>query len=193
MMPKHVVLLLSGGLDSVTLLYDLKTRRGCEVHCALFDYGQKHSQELTFAKHHCHRLGVMFTTLSLPQLKGSALTDGSGSVIVPNRNAILLSHAVNLAAAIRAESVCFAANKDDENNFPDCRIAFVQALNNLLTVAEIHVEVRAPYWDTPKWQIVALAREMGVDVAQTWSCYRGGAMPCGECEACKKREAALGK
>ena len=76
MIPKTIIHLLSGGLDSVTMLYDLKAQ-GHSIHCVLFDYKQKHVQELTFAKGHCHRLGVLFTTIELPALGG--LTEGSSA------------------------------------------------------------------------------------------------------------------
>ena len=190
MIPKTIVHLLSGGLDSVVMLYDLHGQ-GCNVHCVLFDYEQRHVQELEWARHHCHRLNLLFTTISLPQLKGSTLTDGIGGVVVPNRNAIFLSHAVNVAVCAKAESVTFAANKDDETIFPDCRMAFVQAFNIMLIAAEIPVEICAPYFDKSKAWIVARGRDLGVDFNETWSCYRGGLQPCGECEACKKREEAM--
>lgn len=190
MMPKHVVLCLSGGLDSVVALYYLISQ-GCKVHGALFGYGQRHIQELIWAKHHCHRTHTNYTTIELPQLRGSALTDGSGGVVVPNRNAIFISHAVNLAVVANAESVIIAANKDDEAGFPDCRMAFIQTYNNMLTTAEIQVEVCAPFINKSKSWIVSLGRELGVSFDETWSCYKGGVQPCGECPACQKRNAAL--
>jgi len=189
-MKKHIIHLLSGGLDSVVMLYDLHGQ-GCAIHCALFDYKQRHIQELNWAKHHCHRLGLMFTTIELPQLSGSELTDGKGGVVVPNRNAIMLSHAVNLAVSAKAESITIACNKDDEAVFPDCRMAFIQTFNNMLTTAEIPVEVCAPYINRSKEWIVALGQELGVRFTETWSCYAGGIQPCGVCEACKKRNAVL--
>lgn len=188
--PKMIVHLLSGGLDSVVMLYDLHGQ-GCKIHAALFDYKQRHVQELNWAKYHCHRLGILFTTIELPCLLGSQLTDGKGGVIVPARNAIMLSLAVNLAVSAGAESVTFAANRDDESEFPDCRMAFVQSFNNMLTTCEIPVEVCAPYLDWPKWKIAAHGQELGVKFHETWSCYRGGSEPCGECAACKKRNAAI--
>lgn len=191
MIPKRIVHLLSGGIDSVVMLYDLH-QQGCIIHCALFDYKQRHVQELQWAKHHCHRLNLMFTCIEVPQLRGSVLTDGSGGVIVPNRNAIFLSLAVNLAMDARAEAITFAANKDDEAMFPDCRMAFVQAFNSMLTNAEVPVEVCAPYINKSKAWIVGLGQELGVQFNETWSCYKGGVQPCGKCEACKKRDAALG-
>ena len=99
--------------------------------------------------------------IEVQQLRGSELTDGSGSVVVPCRNPILLLIAANLAVSANAESVMFAANKDDEIGFPDCRMAFVQSLNNLLVTAEIPIEICAPFLDKSKWWIAGLAREMG--------------------------------
>lgn len=184
--PKTIIHLLSGGLDSVTMLYDLKSQSHA-VHCLLFDYKQRHVQELAFAKSHCHRLGVLYSTIELPALGG--LTDESW--IVPNRNCILLSIAVNLAVQAKADTVTIGCNKEDETSFPDCRMAFLQLFNTMLMTAEINVEVCAPYLDWPKWKIGGLAREMGVPLHEIWTCYRGGERPCGECPACKKLEAAL--
>lgn len=186
MIPKTIVHLLSGGLDSVTMLYDLKSQ-GHSVHCLLCDYKQRHVQELGFAKGNCHRLGVLYTTIELPALGG--LTDENW--IVPNRNCILLSLAVNLAMQANAGTVTIGCNKDDEAVFPDCRMAFLQLFNTMLATSEIHVEVCAPYLDKSKAWIGGLAQELGVPTHQIWTCYRGGEKPCGECPACKKLEAAL--
>lgn len=189
-MTNFVVHLLSGGLDSVVMLYDL-VGEGTKVHCVLFDYQQRHIKELEFAQRHCERLNVLYTKITLPQLRGSTLTDGSGTVVVPNRNAIMLSLAVNLAVEAKADLVTFAANQDDEEVFPDCRVSFVEAFNQMLKAAELKVQVAAPYLDKRKSWIKRLGDDMGVRLDETWSCYAGGLQPCGECPACKKREAAL--
>jgi 7-cyano-7-deazaguanine synthase len=190
MTKSKVVHLLSGGMDSVVLLYEL-VGDGCMVYCVLFDYGQVHKQELDWARLHCQRLGALFEVLTLPRLRGSTLTDGSGGVIVPVRNAAMLTVAVNVAAAAGAELVTFAANKDDDAGFPDCRRGFVMAFNNMLATCDIRVQVATPYWDKTKAWIARRGSDMGVVLSQTWSCYRGGEAPCGECEACRKREEAL--
>lgn len=190
MIPKTIVHLLSGGFDSVVMLYDLHTQ-GHKVHCVLFDYKQRHVQELLWAKHHCHRLDVMFTTMEIPQLKGSELTDDKGGVVVPNRNCILLALAVNVAVSAGADTVTYACNKDDESLFPDCRTAFIQLFNTMLTTQKVNVEVCAPYIDKKKWEIMDLGRQLGVNFDETWSCYRGGDKPCGRCHACLVREEAL--
>jgi len=185
-------MLVSGGLDSVTGLYDFHAR-GHKITALGIDYGQRHVQELECARYHCHRLGVIFTRLTISPLKGSTITDGSGGVVVPNRNAVFLSHAVNIAVASGSDTVMYFPNKDDEVTFPDCRMSFVQIFNMMLHTSGVNVEVCAPYIDKSKWWIAGLSRNLGVDLAQTWSCYRGGKEPCGECDACKKREEALVK
>lgn len=190
MIPPFCIHLMSGGLDSTVMLYDLHGQ-GVRLHCVLFDYKQRHVQELGWARTHCQRLGLLYTTLEIPQLHGSVLTDGKGGVVVPNRNAIFLSLAVNVAVAAGAETITFAANSDDEAMFPDCRMAFVQAFNQMLTVAEIRVQVVTPYIDKSKAWIARRGADIGVKFNETWSCYRGGIQPCGECPACIKREAAL--
>lgn len=190
-MPKKVVHLLSGGLDSTVLLYDLLDQK-CEVHCALFDYKQKHAwRELPQAIHHCQWKGVKCTLIELPKIAGSTLTDGSGSKVVPNRNAIFLSHAVSIAMLAGAEAVTYACNKDDAADFPDCRGAFVKALNFVQRTAETGVEICAPYIDLSKREIVAIGRRLGVAMDETYSCYEGGQAACGVCDACKARMAAL--
>lgn len=188
--PKFIVHLLSGGLDSTVLLYDLLAQ-GNRVHCVLFDYKQRHVQELQWARHHCALRKVLYTTLDVPELVGSTLTDGKGTVIVPNRNAIFLSLAVNVAVAAGAESITFAANKDDEATFPDCRRAFVDAMNAAVKAAGYSVEICGPYLDLTKREVAVLGAELGVNFDETWSCYEGGSKPCLICEACVKRQNAL--
>jgi len=187
---KTIIHLLSGGIDSTVLLYDL-VRQGHNVHCLLFNYGQKHAQELTFAKHHCREVDVLWTTIDLPNLRGSKLTDGSGSFVVPNRNGIMLSVAVNLAVAAGADTVTYACNADDKEMFPDCRPAFVEAMNQAIKDAGCDVEVCAPYIGKTKREIVEIGKGFGVNLNQTWSCYRGGANPCWTCPACVTRATAM--
>lgn len=188
MIPKTIVHLLSGGLDSVTLLYDLK-QQGHSIHCVLFDYKQQHVQELNFAKGHCHRLGVLYTTIELPALGG--LTDESW--VVPFRNPIMLSLAANVGIRAKAEEITIACNRDDAEQFPDCRQEVLSAMNQVLKLSGYKAQIAAPFLAWPKWKIGDLARELGVDTSQIWTCYRGGSKPCGECPACKKLEGAFVK
>lgn len=178
---KTIIHLLSGGLDSTTMLYDLK-QQNHQIHCLLFDYRQRHKQELLWAKHHALRLGVGFTVMDLPELGG--LTEQSW--IVPNRNATFLSIAVNVACRASAEAVTIGCNLDDAEMFPDCRKEFLDAMNKAVLAAGYNVEICAPYIGKRKWEIGALAKEMGVALNTIWTCYNGGIKPCGECPACKK-------
>lgn len=187
MIPKTIVLLLSGGLDSVTALYELKAQ-GHLIHCLSVNYQQPHVQELELAKMHCQRLGVLFTVIELPALGGL----NKESWIVPNRNAILLSLAVNLAVQAKADTVVIGCNADDEAAFPDCRQSFLQYYNWMLKAAQIPVEVCAPYLDKKKWEIVDLARQLGVKMNEIWTCYQPkDGKPCGACPACEKLKLAL--
>lgn len=188
--PDFAVHCLSGGIDSVVLAYGLVSRQ-VKLHAVLFDYGQRHKQELTFAKLHCHKLGILFTTITLPQIPGSELTDGKGGVVVPNRNAILLSIAASLAVNAGAENVTFGCNAEDAKDFPDCRPEFIKAMNAALKASDTPVQIATPYIEMTKRMIVARGRELGVDLDSTWSCYRGGEKPCGKCLACIRRKEAM--
>lgn len=181
MIPKTIIHLLSGGLDSVTLLYELKAQ-GHLVHALLFDYRQRHRQELQWAKYHARRSDVLFTVLDLPQLGG--LTEQSW--IVPNRNAVFLSVAVNVASQAKADTVTIGCNLDDAEMFPDCRPEFIQAMNAATRAAGYHVEICAPFITKRKWEIGGMARDMGIKSSDVWTCYEGGAAPCCRCPACEK-------
>lgn len=182
---KSVVHLLSGGLDSVTLLYDLR-QHGNQIHCLLFDYHQQHSKELIQAKYHANRCGAAYSTVTLPLLGG--LNDKSW--IVPNRNAIFLSVAVNLAVQISADSITIGCNKEDSDYFPDCRKEFIDSMNQSVVSAGYSVKIVAPYLNKMKWEIGGMAREFKIHASSVWSCYRGGHEPCGECPACIKLKSA---
>lgn len=186
MLPKTIIHLLSGGLDSVTMLYDLKAQ-GHSVHCLLCDYKQTHIRELDFARWHCQRQGVLYTTVEIPPLEGLTVT----SWIVPNRNAVLLSLAVNTAIKAGADTVTIGCNAEDAENFPDCRKPFLDAMNAAVRAAGYAVEICAPYLDWAKWKIARLASDMAIPADSIWTCYRGGETPCGTCPACIKFATAL--
>ena len=169
------------------MLYDLQAQ-GHKLHCLLFDYKQRHAQELLWAKEHASRLGVLYTTMDLPQLGG--LTEQSW--IVPNRNAIFLSMAVNVACQAGADTVTIGCNAEDEAYFPDCREKFIKAMNEAVQAAGYDVEICAPYLHKSKAWIGGMARNLGVDSSKIWTCYQPQAgKPCGKCPACEKLEAAL--
>jgi len=186
MIPKTIIHLLSGGLDSVTMLYDLVCQRH-NVHCLIFDYGQAHKRELDFAHRHVFLAGVLYTCVKLPNLGG--LTEDNW--IVPNRNAIFLSVAVNLAIKAKADTITIGCNSDDADYFPDCRKPFIDSMNSAVKAAGYDIEICAPYLEMPKWKIGAMARERGITAADIWACYHGGKEPCGKCPACLKLAGAM--
>lgn len=197
--------LLSGGLDSTVLLYDLvsKYHQFSKVHCLLFDYGQRHIKELQFAAATCEKLGVLYERIYLPRqiFTRSTLTAGKiqrvdelngGSSVVPNRNMVFLSIAASYALSSGGTAITWAANADDAEVFPDCRSEFYKALNSALRICDTRrMEIHAPYLSMTKMEIVKWGVELGVPLSETWSCYAGGETECGECGACKTRNAAM--
>lgn len=176
-----IVLLLSGGLDSVTLLHRYH-QEGHQLHCLGFNYHQHHLREIEFARYHCELLGVQLTEWSLPYLGG--LSDESW--IVPNRNAIMISLAVNLACHLKFDFVMIGCNWGDAEYFPDCRPEFLKAMNGAIKGAGLPINILAPFLNWNKGKILALASEMRIRVDKIWTCYRGGPTPCGTCPACLK-------
>jgi len=185
--PKSAVLLLSGGLDSVTLLYALRGE-GCVIHPLLIDYQQPHLRELVYAEAHCRRFGLTPTRLTIPALGGLS----ESGWIVPFRNGILISLAVNLAVHTRSEVVCIGCNAGDAEMFPDCRRSFLGTMTSAIDWAgypDIGIYVPFLLWN--KARIGGLAREIGVPTEEIWSCYTAGPEPCGRCPACLKLKEAF--
>lgn len=203
-----VVVLLSGGLDSVTALHD--ARRSHEVVAALsFDYGAKHrDRELPMAARHCRSLGVPHVTVPLSfvaeefrsdlLVSGGAIPDGHyeeesmKSTVVPFRNGIMLSVAAGFAESRGAEGVVIAAHAGDHAIYPDCREEFLEPMARAIregTYAKI--ELFRPFVSMDKAAIVRRGAELGVDFAGTWSCYKGGEIHCGTCGTCVERREAF--
>lgn len=178
MIPKKIIHLLSGGLDSVTMLHK-HVHDGHLVHCVLVDYGQQHVKELGFAQRHAEMLGVQFTKLTIPRLGG--LSEDNWNV--PARNAILVSIACNIAIRSGSESVTIGCNRDDSEMFHDCRPEFIKSVS-AACLSAYGVEICAPFISLRKSEIADLARQMGV--RDVWWCYRGEEMPCGKCPSCRK-------
>jgi len=199
------VVLLSGGLDSTTLLYFV-VKEGYRPYNLSFDYGQRHKKELLFAKRTCDKLGVDHKIIDITSihelLDGSALTDpniplpeehyshnSQKTTVVPNRNAIMLNIAVGYAITIGAASVFYAAHYNDRAIYPDCREEFVNSQNETAKLANDmpRLEITAPFVKKTKADLVKLAGELGVPFEDTWSCYKGGEMACGVCGTCRER------
>ncbi len=191
--------LFSGGLDSTVMLYDLLDQEN-HVHCLLFHYGQKHAaRELACAEATCKKLSVPFNIIDLPPIlfTRSRLTGEKGilkgaATVVPNRNMVLISMAASYALSNGGTAVTWAANADDAEIYPDCRMEFYKSLNSALRICDTRrMEIHAPYLVKTKREVVEKGRALGVPFGETWSCYEGGAEPCGICGACEVRNAAM--
>lgn len=189
-----IVLLLSGGLDSVVLMHALQKggtfqtgalRPPQGVLALWVDYGQRNAAlERAAAMRAARKASVAIVTLPSPVL-GSP--DGEDPV-VPARNAVLLALAANLAVKERAEGVVLGSTAADAARFPDCRAAFLQPLDDAYRAA-YGLRIDAPFLYHQKRDVAKLGRELGVDLEDTYSCYRWP--PCGECVACVARKEAL--
>ena len=209
----NAVVLLSGGLDSATTLA-WAIREGYACHCLSVDYGQRHRAELDAAAQLATRLGAAAhktLKLDLTAFGGSALTDSSLAVptdgvqsgipvtYVPARNTVLLSLALGWAEVLGAQHIYVGANAVDYSGYPDCRPEYLrafEAMANLATKAAVEgrrIEVRGPLVSLSKADIVRLAIELGVDPAQTVTCYQPDASgaACGVCDACRIRRAGF--
>lgn len=204
------VVLLSGGLDSATCLYWAKAR-GLRLIALNVHYGQRHARETRSARALAKASGAKFValTISLPWLGVSSLVDsgkrlpdvpvskiglgGIPSTYVPGRNTILLALAVSLAETEKASEVVIGSNHLDYSGYPDCRPEFNRAFERVAKLgtkagAEGHrISIAAPLIRMDKAAIVRLALKLKVPLQHTWSCYRGGAKPCGICDSCKLR------
>jgi len=202
---KKAVVLLSGGMDSAVTLY-IARRQGYKAHCLIFDYGQRHRKEITFAKRLAKRAesGYSLLKIKLPW-KGSALLDKNVAVpedrnfsgipvtYVPARNTIFISFALSCAEAIGAKAIFIGANARDFSGYPDCRPLYFKKFNDLLKKAtkDKGISIKTPLLYRTKKEIAGMGKKLKVPFDITWSCYKGGKTPCGKCDACRLREKAL--
>jgi 7-cyano-7-deazaguanine synthase len=214
-MSKDAVVLLSGGVDSSTLLRVLRRERpDARLFAVSFFYGQKHARELACARwqagaagvaeHQVVDLAVFGAALAGP----SALTDPARPVpdlealapaerdqpptYVPHRNLILLSLASAYAESRGCDDVCYGAQRQDQYGYWDCTPEFVERLNRVLALNRRRpVRVLAPLAGLGKAEVVRLGLEAGVDFSRTWTCYRGADLACRACPSCVERLAAF--
>jgi 7-cyano-7-deazaguanine synthase len=209
---ERAVVLLSGGLDSATCLA-MAVDRGYDCYALSFDYGQRHTAELDAAHRVADMLGAVehrIMTIGLGGIGGSALTDPSIAVpeepgegipetYVPARNTVFLSLALGWAEVLDAGSVFIGVNAVDFSGYPDCRpdyIAAYQAMANLATKRSIEgrsIRIEAPLIDLSKTDIIDVGTSLGVDYAQTVSCYQADdtGRACGLCDACRLRRSGF--
>ncbi len=204
----RVVVLCSGGMDSVTALHWARAEH--DVLAAIsFDYGSKHNhRELPFAAEQCAGLGVRHEVVSLDfmaRLFASNLLSGGGEIpdghyeeetmkqtVVPFRNAIMLSVAAGYAESVGAEGLVIAAHGGDHAIYPDCREAFMAAMGEAMrTGTYAGIRLLRPFIEMNKGAIAVLGVRLGVDFGRTWSCYKGGARHCGRCGTCVERREAF--
>jgi 7-cyano-7-deazaguanine synthase len=209
---KKAVVLLSGGLDSATTAA-IALEDGYETIALSFRYGQRHEKELDAAAKVASVLGIkehFIVDINLAQWGGSALTDSTIAVpqdgvkpdiipitYVPGRNTVFIAIALSLAEAKNAEAIYLGINAVDYSGYPDCRPEYLQAYQKLANLSsKVGIEGKAPKLVAPlvldsKVDIVRRAIALKVPIELTWSCYRGEEKPCGLCDSCRIRNAAL--
>lgn len=201
------IVVVSGGMDSVTLLYYLVKRKRRLPALLTFSYGQKHSQEIEFARYHAQRLScrdhrMLDLSLLAPAFSASSLVspnmaipdaesvldDPQPSTYVPNRNMVFLSIAVAYAETRGVNEVYYGAQRHDLPGYWDAGRDFVDHMNAVLSLNRKNaIRIHAPFAFNSKADIVRLGFELGVDFGKTWSCFRGGEKACGLCSACVER------
>lgn len=203
---KDSCIIVSGGMDSITMLYDFKD---CIALGISFDYGSNHNgKEIPFAKMHCDRLGIKHITIPLDFMhqyfKSSLLEGGDAipeghyeeenmkSTVVPFRNGIMLAIAVGLAESNGLKKIYIANHGGDHTIYPDCRPEFIKSFNSASVAGTYEgLTIEAPYTNITKADIAMRGKELGIDYAETWSCYKGGDIHCGKCGTCVERKEAL--
>jgi 7-cyano-7-deazaguanine synthase len=203
---KNAILILSGGVDSVTMLYDYQDQIALAVS---FDYGSNHNaREIPFAKLHCERLGIAHMVIPLSFMAEhfkSSLLEGSEAIpegnydddnmkstVVPFRNGIMLSIAVGLAESRGLKHVMMANHGGDHAIYPDCRPEFVDAFSEAARTGTYEgVTLLSPYTNLTKADIVRRGKALNIDYSETWSCYKGGDKHCGLCGTCRERREAF--
>lgn len=203
---KKGLIIVSGGMDSITLLHDKKEMIALAV---TFDYGSNHNKrEIECAAYHCSQLGIEHIVISLDFMQkyfkssllrgGDAIPEGHyaadnmKSTVVPFRNGIMLSIACGLAESRELDFVLIANHAGDHAIYPDCRATFIESMNEAMAYGTYRrINVVAPYTSLTKSDIAAIGGKLGVDYTHTYSCYKGGEKHCGKCGTCVERKEAF--
>lgn len=211
---KKAIVLLSGGLDSTTALYWAKSEGFDEIYAMTFEYGQKHDKELKSAVRIARNAGVKeyrVVNLLLNQWKGCSLTDADMEIqdgnaertdipdtYVPARNMVFLSVAASWADALGITDIFIGVSEVDYSGYVDCRAEFIQAMEQAINLGTVlgaekkqKITLHAPFMHMNKADEIRLGIKLGVDYAQTWTCYRGDEQPCGTCDSCLLRAKAF--
>lgn len=205
-MEKNSLIILSGGMDSVTMLHEYKD---CIALAVSFDYGSNHAKrELEMAALNCREIGIEHIIIPLvfihDYFKSSLLQGGDAipeghytaenmrSTVVPFRNGIMLSIAAGIAESRGLNRVMLANHAGDHTIYPDCRLDFIRAMSDAIEDGtDTGIFVYAPYTSISKTDIARRGKEIGVDYTKTYSCYKGGNKHCGKCGTCIERIEAL--
>ena len=203
---KDSIIIVSGGLDSITLLYDKQETIELAIS---FDYGQNHAEkEIPFAAYHCNKLGISHIVIPLKFMQSyfkSSLIEGSDkipdghyaednmkSTVVPFRNGIMLSIAVGIAESHNLNRIYIANHGGDHTIYPDCRPEFISSMNRAATTGTFNNTCsEAAYTNMSKADIVRRGLSLGIDYSKTWSCYKNGEHQCGKCGTCVERREAF--
>lgn len=203
---KDSVIILSGGMDSTTMLYEYKDELALAV---TFDYGANHGpKEIPLAKMHCERLGIEHIVIEMDFMKryfqssllsgpedipeGNYDDENMRSTVVPFRNGIMLAIACGLAESRGLKRLMLANHAGDHAIYPDCRPGFVDAMSRATQEGTYDgICIFAPYTNLTKGEIALRGKRMGLDYSETWSCYKGGEKHCGKCGTCVERREAL--
>lgn len=205
-MKKQSLIIISGGMDSITLLYDKFENIGLAIS---FDYGSNHNKrEIAYASYHCKRLGIKHITINLDFISKyfkSSLLDGADAIpegrytdsnmkstVVPFRNGIMLSIACGIAESQGLQSIFIANHFGDHSIYPDCRADFINSMCKAVKSGTYDsITIDAPYTSISKTDIAKIGKEIGIDYSLTYSCYKGEEKHCGKCGTCIERKKAL--
>lgn len=203
---KNSIIILSGGMDSVTMLHDYQN----DIALAItFDYGSNHAKkEIECAKWHCEQLGIEHLIIPLEfihQYFKSSLLEGSDAIpegnyddenmkstVVPFRNGIMLAIAAGIAESRNLKNIMIANHAGDHAIYPDCRATFIESMNEAIAYGTYNnVNIVAPYTNLTKSDIAVRGYLNNVDYTHTWSCYKGKDIHCGKCGTCMERKEAF--
>jgi len=206
---KKAIIIVSGGMDSVTLLYDVVKKHGKKNISAIsFKYGSKHmNREIPMAEYNCKKLGVKHQVVNVKEVfknfnsallnkkdseaipQGHYASSNMKKTVVPFRNGILLSIAAGFAETNDAKIIYYGAHAGDHTIYEDCRKEFVDAISEAIKQGTSNkIVIRAPYWNMNKKGIIKRGVKLGVDYSKTWTCYDPRRKKaCGRCGSCHER------
>lgn len=203
---KNSLMVVSGGMDSVTMLYEYAQSIDLAV---VFNYGSNHNaREIACARYHCEKLAIELLEIDLSfigEYFHSSLLEGADAIpegdydfdnmkstVVPFRNGIMLAAAAGLAESHGLTRVMIANHAGDHALYPDCRASFIKAMATAISEGTYdNIMLYAPYTLLTKTEIAKRGKELGIDYSKTYSCYKGGEKHCGRCGTCKERRQAL--